>query len=99
MMELVRPAPGHLASYVAALARGFSPDNVRGLDATREELAAIEADAALFSEGLAHVELTTDDGNEASRKVIVANGGIEIECFTKPAALRGAPSVRYRIAL
>ena len=184
-MRLVRPAMEHLPSYVAALRRGWSPDNIRGPAATREELAAIDKDAARFvermvdreaaggpieladgskvarlpgyrlwmwdgefcgsigfrwqpgtsalpahvlghigytvvawkqrrgygtkalalmleearKEGLAHVEITTDDGNEASRKVIVANGGVEVERFVKLACLGGAPSVRYRIAL
>src|SRR5882762_10243781 len=44
MMELVWPAAEHLASYVAALERGWSADNVRGAAAAREELAKIDAD-------------------------------------------------------
>jgi predicted acetyltransferase len=50
-------------------------------------------------EGLDYVELTTDATNEASRRVIEANGGAVVEEFVKPAALGGAPSLRYRIAL
>ena len=50
-------------------------------------------------EGLDYVELTTDEGNDPSRKVIVANGGVEVGRFDKPASFGGAPSVRYRIAL
>ena len=184
-MDLVRPSLEHLPSYVAALARGWSPDNIRGLAATREELAGIEKDAALLvermvdreakggpivlpdgaqvprlpgyrlwmwdgefcgsigfrwqpgsaelpvhvlghigyavvpwkrrrgyatkalalmlaearKEGLAWVEVTADTDNLASHKVILANGGIEIARFDKPASLGGKPSVRYRIAL
>jgi len=49
-MQLVLPALGHLPSYRAALERGWSPDNIRKLIATREELAAIGADPALFVE-------------------------------------------------
>ena len=47
-MHLVRPTAEHLPSYVAALERGWSPDNVRGIVASREELARIEADAGEF---------------------------------------------------
>ena len=43
-MELVRPEPNHLASYVAALQRGWSPDTTRGAEAAREALEKIEAD-------------------------------------------------------
>ena len=37
-MQLVRPGPEHVASYVAALERGWSADNERGIEAAREEL-------------------------------------------------------------
>lgn len=46
--EIVRPAAERLSSYVAALERGWSPDNVRLDVARREELAAIEDDAGGF---------------------------------------------------
>ncbi len=184
-MRLVRPALEHLPSYAAALGRGWSPDNIRKLAATREELAAIERDGALFVErmidreavagpitladgskvprlpgirlwmwdgefcgsigfrwqpgtselpayvlghigyavvpwkqrrgyatlalagmldearrqGLASVQITSDDDNTASQKVILANGGVEIDRFAKPAALGGKPSILYRIDL
>ena len=45
-MELVRPIPEHLASYIAALQQGWSPDTTRGADAAREALDKIEADPA-----------------------------------------------------
>jgi predicted acetyltransferase len=44
-MDLVRPAQEHLASYVAALERGWSADSIRGAAAAQEELARIRADA------------------------------------------------------
>jgi predicted acetyltransferase len=47
-MRLVRPSHEHLASYVAALERGWSSDNVRGSERTREELQQIAADANAF---------------------------------------------------
>src|ERR1700758_2646228 len=47
-MRLVRPGPEQLASYVAALERGWSADSERGVDAAREELSRIHADAAAF---------------------------------------------------
>ncbi|MER9232804.1 GNAT family N-acetyltransferase [Mesorhizobium sp. M0622] len=48
MIELVKPAFEHLPSYKAALERGWSPDNVRLREATREQLAAIERDPTAF---------------------------------------------------
>ena len=51
-MQLVRPAQVHLASYVAALERGWSADNLRGIVAAQEELAKIEADADAFLDSL-----------------------------------------------
>ena len=50
-------------------------------------------------EGLTHVELTTDVGNVASQRVILANGGRLVEEFQKPAAYGGATSLRFRIAV
>ena len=47
-MRLVRPSREYLASYVAALEQGWSPDNVRGVEAAREELQRIAADADAF---------------------------------------------------
>jgi len=46
-MHLVRPALPHVASYVAALERGWSPDNTRPVAAT-EELERIRADGPSF---------------------------------------------------
>jgi predicted acetyltransferase len=47
-MQLVWPARKYLASYVDALRRGWSPDNVRGQAAADEELRRIDADADAF---------------------------------------------------
>lgn len=45
-MELIRPTPEHLASYVAALQQGWSPDTTRGEEAAREAQERIVADPA-----------------------------------------------------
>lgn len=47
-IELVWPSLDSLPGYVDALRRGFSPDNVRGEAASREQLGLIEEDAAGF---------------------------------------------------
>ena len=47
-MRLVWPAREYLASYVAALERGWSPDNVRGEAAAREQLEKIATDPDVF---------------------------------------------------
>jgi predicted acetyltransferase len=46
-LELVWPAEAYLVSYVSALERGWSPNNVR-LEAGREELEQIARDPDLF---------------------------------------------------
>jgi len=46
-MELVQPAESYLRSYVDALERGWSHDNLRP-EAAREELERIASDAPLF---------------------------------------------------
>ena len=47
MIQLVWPAPAHLASYVDALERGWSPDTIRA-ETGREELARIRENPTLF---------------------------------------------------
>lgn len=47
-MKLVVPAEEHLASYVAALRSGWSPDNIRGRAAAEEQLLQIQQDPAAF---------------------------------------------------
>src|SRR5579863_6635734 len=71
-MHLIRPAQEHLASYVAALERGWSPDSARGAMAAKEELEHIRADAAVFLEGLDDREakglpVTLPDGSRVAR--------------------------------
>lgn len=60
-------------------------------------VAAILDDAR--AEGLTVVEVTTDDGNTASQRVIERNGGVRVGWFTKQGADGPIPSIRYRIAL
>ena len=61
-------------------------------------LALILPDARVM--GLPYVELTTDDENVASQRVITANGGILVERFALPAAYGGdGGKLRYRIVL
>ena len=183
-MQLIRPTNIHLESYIAALERGWSADNLRP-EAAKEELASIRTDAAGFlagmedreakgspitlpdgtkvkrlpgfrrwlwdgefcgsinlrwqdgtpelpphclghigyavvpwkqrlgyatlalaqilpeakSIGLPYVEITTDLENIASQKVIVANGGVIVEHFTKGPQYGSKPSLRFRITL
>jgi predicted acetyltransferase len=57
-MKLVWPSPEHLPSYAAALERGWSPDNLRGEAAAREELERIAADAKGFLASLVDIAAT-----------------------------------------
>src|SRR5213596_2319748 len=71
-VKLVRPALEYLASYVAALERGWSPDNIRGAVATREQLLAIADSPAAFLAGLVVRSpngevITLPDGSKAPR--------------------------------
>jgi predicted acetyltransferase len=70
-MELVWPASEYLASYVAALEKGWSPDNLRP-QAALEELARIEKDAERFlaeqvDRDAAGPKVILPDGREVSR--------------------------------
>jgi predicted acetyltransferase len=71
-MQLVRPLRMHLASYVAALERGWSADNVRGEAAAREELDCIRSDPAAFIASLDDPQgkgppITLPDGSRVPR--------------------------------
>ena len=57
-MKLVWPAPEYLPSYVAALKRGWSPDNIRGAVAAQEDLERIAANPAAFLASLVDKEGT-----------------------------------------
>ncbi len=65
--ELIRPSLETLPGFVAALKRGWSPDNVRAQSAAREMLEAIEQDPALFIAG-------TDDPEARGGPVVLPDG-------------------------
>lgn len=67
MIEIVKPTLEHLPSYKAALERGWSPDNVRLMEATREQLAAIDEDPAAFLASL-------DDPEAKGGPITLPNG-------------------------
>jgi len=71
-MKLVWPSLEYLPSYVSALQRGWSPDNVRGQIAAQEELARIATDANAFLASLVDREavgdpITLPDGMKVPR--------------------------------
>ena len=71
-MRLVWPAHEHLPGYIAALERGWSPDNVRGETAAREELTRIAKDADAFLSSMVDREaigslITLLDGTRVPR--------------------------------
>jgi hypothetical protein len=47
-LELIIPSEKYLASYLDALTRGWSPDNIRGAEAAAEEIVEIAQDPARF---------------------------------------------------
>ena len=57
-LTLVKPSLDHLTAYRAALERGWSPDNVRGAEAAREQLGKIDADPAGFGASLDDLDAT-----------------------------------------
>lgn len=72
MVEIVKPALEHLPSYKAALERGWSPDNVRLMEATREQLAAMEENPLALLASLDDPEargdpITLPDGTKVPR--------------------------------
>ncbi len=71
-MQLVTPSLDRLPSYVAALKRGWSPDNIKGSAASIEELAHIEKDPGWFVKSLTDPEakgppIVLPDGSSAAR--------------------------------
>ncbi len=71
-LRLVRPTLEYLPGYVAALKRGWSPDNERGAAAAVDELGKIEKDACAFVEGLTDRDasgppIVLPDGTTAQR--------------------------------
>ena len=68
-MKLVWPAQEYLPSYIAALERGWSPDNIRGYVAAQEELERIAADSEAFLASLV-------DKEGSGRPIILPDGTI-----------------------
>ncbi len=71
-MNLVWPSTEFLPSYVAALQRGWSADNIRGRDAASEELASITKDQTAFLSSLVDREAAGEaimlpDGSTVAR--------------------------------
>lgn len=71
-MQLVRPSTEHLPSYIAALERGWSADNLRGAAAAAEELVRIREDAGSYLASLDDrnaqgLTVTLPDGSTAPR--------------------------------
>jgi predicted acetyltransferase len=71
-MQLVEPALEHLTSYAAALATGWSPNNVTNVSA--EQLAAIREDPAAFIAGLTRQggTIALPDGTEVPKLPFIA---------------------------
>lgn len=87
--ELPAHVLGHIGYAVAPWKRG------RGY-ATRALALTLPIAADI---GLPWVELTTDQGNFASQKTILSNGGRLAGRFEKPAVYGGGPALRFRIDL
>lgn len=71
-VRLLKPDFAALPHYQAALERGWSPDNVRGLAAAEEELARIAEDPAAFVASMDDIDarggdITLPDGAKAPR--------------------------------
>jgi predicted acetyltransferase len=66
-VQLVRPALNYLPGYIAALKRGWSPDNVKGAAAAIEELAEIDKDPHAFIDQLT-------DRDAKGRSVVLPDG-------------------------
>jgi predicted acetyltransferase len=71
-MKLMTPSLEFLPSYKEALARGWSPDNTRPIDAPREELEKIAQDPEAFVASMtdreaAGEDITLPDGSKVKR--------------------------------
>jgi predicted acetyltransferase len=80
---------GHIGYSVVPWKRG------RGYAKAALGLLLVEARTT----GLPYVEATTDVGNIASQRVILANGGALYERFMKPPTCGGGEGFRFRIPL
>lgn len=87
--ELPPTCLGHIGYTVVPWKRG------RGY--AKIALATILPEAR--ARGLPYVEVTTDVDNVASQRVVLANGGVLVERFTKGAQYGGGDGLRFRIGL
>jgi len=87
--DLPKHCLGHIGYSVVPWKRG------RGYATSALRLLLPEAKEV----GLPYVELTTDPDNTASQRVILANGGVLVERFTKPPQYGSKPGLRFRITL
>jgi len=87
--DLPPTCPGHIGYAVVPWKRG------RGYATAALHLILPEARAA----GLPYVDVTTGLDNEASKRVILANGGVFVERFPRGPQFGGSEGVRYRIQL
>lgn len=90
-----RPASGEALAVCLGIGYSVVPWRRREGYATRALGALLPIAKA---EGLSSVELTTDFDNIASRRVIAANGGVQVEDFREPPELGGGRVLRFRIA-
>lgn len=65
-MKLIKPSIDHVSAYLAALRKGWLPDNLRP-EAAHEQIAKIEKDAAAFVKNL-------DDPNAKAGPVVLPDG-------------------------
>jgi predicted acetyltransferase len=85
--------PAHVLGHI-----GYSVVSwKRGQDCAKRALGLLLPEAR--DRGLSYVELTTDPDNPASQAVILANGGVLVERFRKPAAYGDTEGLRFRITL
>jgi predicted acetyltransferase len=69
----------------------------QGRGYARQALGAMLQEARLL--GLKYVEMTTDPGNVASQRVMLACGAVLVGRFQKPAQYGGVDGLRYRVLL
>jgi predicted acetyltransferase len=85
--------PAHVLGHVGYSVVPWKRRRGYGTDALRQFLPIVRA------EGLPYIELTTEPANQASQRVITANGGVLVERFTKGPEYGGGTGLKFRIAL